>query len=282
MIKHNKKRNSFLVYEQLVTLATRLTVEGCKNEAGAVLNLIKEHFNKETEISKELKLFNSVLGLKEKNKKTAGSIVEEALREASQINDDKLEQEKTKLIEDINFKLSKDLHKIPVKNYKTAASFQILINEARTKKTQTTPVERVKIKNFLVETMSKPEEKILEEKIDGMTFAILCKKFNKRYDALMNEDQKEILSTWSKFLIDTNEEKANSILENKINKIKDYLRTEIGSSKHKDSEYQPMLKEAYSNIVNKKPELTENGIYEIMKYFDLVEDLKSYNVAQEN
>lgn len=281
MIKHNKKRNTFLIYEQLIALTTRLAAEGHNNEAHAVLSFIKEHFNKNTELLKEFKLANSILTTKDCTKDEGASIIEETLKEAKLINENRLNEEKTKLIEGINNRISMDLFKIPVRDYKKIASVQVLLNEVYDSKIQTSPVERVKIKNTLIESMSKPKNQLDQEKIDNVTFAVLCSKFNKRYSQLMNEDQKEILSAWSTFLIDGNTKKANSILENKIEKLKNSLSTHSSLSKHKNSDYQPLLKEAFSELSSKKPKLNEESVYEMMRYYDLVEDLNNYNEQED-
>lgn len=280
-LKHNKKRNSFIVYEQLISLTTRLAAAGNKKEASVVVDFIKEHFGPNTEIGKEYKLLETILSPGGYTKDQAEKIIQESLEQAKTLSERKLTKEKTKLIEDINKKLTKDLHKIPLKNYKAAASAQILLNESRNKKIQTSPIERVKIKNILVEKISHPRQTEADEKIDNITFAVLCSKFNQRYSKLMNENQKEILASWSTFLIDRDEAKATKNLNKKVQELKTSLSAHMSSKKHRKAEHEPLLKEAYSKLVHSNFELNENSIYEVMRYFDLVEDLDNYNAKEE-
>ncbi len=279
-LKHNKKRNAFIIYEQLIALTTRLAAGGNKEEASSVIAFLKEHFRSDTEIGKEYKLLESILSPGGHTKDNAEKIIEESLKQVKTLTTPKLEKEKTKLIEDINRRISKDLFKIPLKDYKAAASAQILLNEARRGKIETSPVERVKIRSILVEKISKSKSES-SEKIDNVTFAILCSKFNQRYSKLMNADQKETLSAWSTFLIDGNQDKANSLLNEKIDKLKLSLSSHMSSKKHRKAEHEPLLKEAYSKLVDSDFNLNEQCIYEVMRYFDLVEDLDNYDAQKE-
>ena len=280
-LKHNKKRNSFVIYEQLISLTTRLAAAGNKKEATAVIDFIKEHFGVHTEIGKEYKLLESILAPGGYNKNSAEKIIEESLKQARTLSSTKLDKEKTKLIEHINKSLTKDLHKIPLKNYKAAASAQILVNEARSGQIQTSPIERMKIHTILVEKISKSSTPEPNDKIDNITFAVLCSKFNQRYAKLMNEDQKEMLSTWSTFLIDGDEKKASIHLNEKVDKLKLSLSGHMSAKKHRKAEHEPLLKEAYSKLVDSEFVLNEQCVYEVMRFFDLVEDLDNYDAQKE-
>lgn len=276
MLKHNKKRNSFLVYEQLVTLTTRLAAQGNKQEANMVVDVIKEYYRPNTEIGKEYRLMDSVLSSKGHKKEVASDIISEALIEAKNLSQKKLDKEKGKLIEAINKTLSKTLFNIPIKDYKIAASVQILMNEARSANNDTTPVERAKVKNLLIERLSKRNKRVETPEVDNITLAVLVSKFNKRYSQVMNEDQKDLLAAWTTFLIDEDEQKAKNLLTEKVTKLKLTLSSFMDSKTHKDTENGPLLREAYSTLVNKDVVVNEDSVYEFMRYFDLVEDLNNY------
>ena len=279
MLRHNKKRNSFVVYEQLVSLTTRLAAQGNKKEASMVVEIIKEYYNPNTEIGKEFKIIDAVLSSKGHKKEVASDIVAESLVESKKLSQKKLDKEKTKLIEKINRSLSKTLFNIPIRDYKIAASVQILMNEARSQNADTTPVERAKVKNLLVERLSRSNKKSEKVQVDNLTLAVLVSKFNKRYSQVMNEDQRDVLSTWTTFLIDSDRSKAQNALNQKVDKLKLSLSLLMDSKIHNKTEHGPLLKEAYSNLVNRPIDVNETVVYEVMRYFDLVEDLNNY--AQE-
>lgn len=279
MLRHNKKRNSFVVYEQLVSLTTRLAAQGNKREASMVVEIIKEYYNPNTEIGKEFKIMDAVLSSKGHKKEVASDIVAESLVESKKLSQKKLDKEKTKLIERINRSLAKTLFNIPIRDYKIAASVQILMNEARTQNADTTPVERAKVKNLLVERLSRSNKKAEKVQVDNLTLAVLVSKFNKRYSQVMNEDQKDVLSAWTTFLIDSDHNKAQIALTQKVDKLKLSLSSLMDSKIHNKTEHGPLLKEAYSNLVSRPIDVNETVVYEVMRYFDLVEDLNNY--AQE-
>lgn len=272
MLRHNKKRNSYIIYEQLLSLTTRLAAQGNHEEAKYIVGFIKQYFHPSTEIGKEFKILESLMS-KTSSKQEAEKILEESLIQSKVLDFDKLKKEKNTLIEQINKKISSKLFDVPVKDYKSMASAQILINEVKDNFQNTTPTERVKIKNFLTERMSEKQQVANNEKMDNFTFAVLVNKFNKKYSQLMNEDQRELLSAWSNFVIENKEENINSVINSKVLKLKESLSLHL--SEKKDSDYKELLFEAYGKLSSEKFAPDEKSLYELMRYFDLVEELSN-------
>lgn len=278
MIKHNKKMNAGIVYEQLISLITRLATEKKHKEANFVLEVVKKYFGKNTLLGKERRLITSMIENQGYSKKDAERILNETLEEIKKIPEDKLKKEKLALINTINKDISKDLYSISLKNYKDLASIQILFNEARNGYKYTTPKERIKIQNKILETITKSPTINKDIEVDNFTFKVLVEKFNKKYNKLINEDQKEILKGWLQFLIDSNENSLKKLLESKIEKIKLILSKNLDAKKHKNEKYGEMLKEAYAKIINFNiKQLNESVVYEIMRFFDVCEDLDIIN-----
>ena len=281
MLKHNKKRNSFIVYEQLITLATRLAAGNNNTEANYVIGIIKEYYSPKTNLGKEYKLMRSVFETKARSKEVAKDILQEALSEGSTISEENLNFEKGRLINAVNKSFSKDFYKIPVKNYKHAASLQILMNESRSDQVDTDPAERANIKNMLIENLAKKEPPKNKENVDNLTLSLMIQKFNKRYANVMNEDQREILAVWTNYLINKNEDQARTILEDKVSKLKSSLTSLVATKGREAKELKSYLQEANDKLKNSQFELNENSIYEVMRYFDLAEDLKNYEKEEE-
>ena len=63
MLKHNKKRNSAIVYEILVLEMTKSIMSGNEERKNKVLSLIKESFSKTSEMKKELDLYKQMQDL---------------------------------------------------------------------------------------------------------------------------------------------------------------------------------------------------------------------------
>jgi RNase P protein component len=275
-LKHNKKKNSLIIYEQLLTLAARLASQKKQNEFDFVVEIAKKHFSPATNIGKEKKILQSLTDSFCRSEQEAISLISECLEEYKVIDSVKLEAEKVGLINEINSKIGADLFKIPIKNYKLFASAQILVNETKNNFAASTPVERNKIKNLLKENFMKkeaPKEDVAQ--IDSVTYKILVNKFNKKYGSFINEDQKQILSLWIKYLITENEQVLLPVLQEKVTKIKKIVSKALSEKSNKAADYYEDLKEAEEVLKNKKIEvLNESVVYEVMRFYDLCDDLE--------
>ena len=78
-MKHNKKRNTAFLYETLLREGTKAAIEKDIQKTKLIKNFILEHFNKNTEMYKELDLFNSLKenSIEEEYAKTAPLWTEE-------------------------------------------------------------------------------------------------------------------------------------------------------------------------------------------------------------
>ena len=63
-LKHNKKRNTAFLFESLVREMTKAVINKDMDRKQKVLAIIKEHFQKGSELSKELEIYKSVLDTK--------------------------------------------------------------------------------------------------------------------------------------------------------------------------------------------------------------------------
>lgn len=280
MLKHNKKTNAGIVFEQLIATATRLVALKQFKEAKFVTDLIKKHFHPSTNLGKERKLMESFSSLC-KTKEEATEVFDEILKQAATINESKLAKEKQSLITAVNKYLSSDLFNIKVENYKNLASAQILFNEARNNLKFTTPQERVKIKNTLVESMIAKEARAEEDLVlDNFTVNLAVEKFNKKYTKMLNEDQQDIVRAYLDYSVTNNPEILRSVLKDKLSKVSGELVLHKESDAH-DEDEKAMLTEVSEKINNFDfGDISEDSIYEAMMYFDLVEDLQKIEEEQ--
>jgi predicted RNA methylase len=273
-LKHNKRKNCCIVYEQLLTLAARLATQKKSNEFDYVVSLTKRYYNPNTALGRERRGLQNLVEAQCSTLEDADVIVREALSELKLLSDQAIDEQKIALINEINLSLGADLFKVPIKNYKLYASAQILANEERNGYKHTLPNERMKIKKVLRENIARKIEKEPEPEIDNFTYQILVNKFNQKYGPFINEDQKKILSAWIKFLITEDKVVIQSVMNEQIAKIQSVIKTSLKDKNLKVSDYYELLKEADETLASKKnAEVDENLIYEVMRYFDLVEDL---------
>jgi hypothetical protein len=198
MGKHNKKRNVGLIHEQLVRQASQLTVEGNTTKANKIIDLIIQHFNQQSELLKEYKLFGALIYSKVDDRDTAKRIIEESKKICRNHNTKKLNVEKSKLISDINKKINnKDFYNQKISDYKLFATVQTLINEWRGNN-KLDAYELVNYEKQLEDHLIRKnnvELLVVKENADPLVLNLMTKKFNEKYNNILNEDQKLLLQS---------------------------------------------------------------------------------------
>ena len=119
-IKHAKVKNTGLIFELLVRQVASDTMN---NKDSSALRIISRNFKKNSELSKELKLYRSLHEETFNSQRKAEMFLEAVLRTKRSINETALKREKYNLIKDIrnNYNIE-DFFKSRVSNYKLHAS----------------------------------------------------------------------------------------------------------------------------------------------------------------
>lgn len=196
MAKHNKKRNVGLLHEQLVRHASEMTVEGNNQKATDAIDILMKHFHKDTEMLKEFRLFSSLIHIRVDSKEIARRIIEESRKACKNHKPTTLMQEKSSLIKDINHIIDReDFYNQRVEDYKLFATVQALLNEWRGK-SFLAPDERIKYEIVLENHLTREESSDSlkkTENADPLVLNIMIDKFNKKYEASLTKDQKNLL-----------------------------------------------------------------------------------------
>lgn len=205
-VKHNKIRNTGILFELLVRKITSDTLDNRSNDTA--VKLMKEYFNSKTELGKELILYRSFFNAQQLSETKAFELLNVLISQRKKLNEISLNTQKYKLIREIknNYDLKEFLNaRIP--SYKVYASvykvFDSVVNEIQDfneiegmVEAKFTIVEHLsgkmiskEIKNdtALYETV-----KGQEEDLRLLTYKILMEKFNKKYVGL-NDRQKDLL-----------------------------------------------------------------------------------------
>ena len=200
-MRHNKKRNVALIYEQLIRYISRALVEGKTEKASIANSIVKEHFSKGSQLYKEFRLFNSLMRTTVNDQKLALRIIDEA-RKASQDHDSKkLYLEKSKLIASINKRLDEsNFFDIKVPEYRDLATVQTLLNDWR--------LPSVSNINRLVEYEMKvvtllQSEKTLPPLVESnnssnLSVRLLTEKVSKKFSENLTKEQLQIVSLSAK------------------------------------------------------------------------------------
>jgi len=201
---HSKKRNSALVYEFLVRWMSSALVEGRDAEAKVALGIIKKHFRPGTELYKEYRLADSLVKATVSSSGTAASILSEAKRASRAHDVKKLNEEKFRLLNEINSTVKDPLFwDRPVPLYKTLATVQTLINDWRKDPRDIDLIRLAEYEEQIVSWLQENKEspKKLEEMKgnpgeDRLVLRIMSRKLEEKYGSALSPTQKAIMKEW--------------------------------------------------------------------------------------
>jgi len=147
---HNKKRNSILLYEFLVSSISKSLVEDDKRKSSAALKILRRHFKKGTNLYKEFRLLNSLIKTSVSSPQVASRILKEAKDAAIKMDLTELDREKSLLIRNINHTINNDgsFYDQHVNEYRMCATIQQLINEWRSDDADISRSQNMKINLF--------------------------------------------------------------------------------------------------------------------------------------
>jgi len=248
-VKHNKIRNTGILFELLVRKITSDALENRNNDTA--VKLMREFFNSKTELGKELLLYRAFFNVQQMSEEKAFHLIGIITNQRKKLNEHLLNTQKYNLVKEIkNHYDLKDFLNARIPSYKVYASvykvFDGMINEL----TDYTEIESlVSAKFTMVEHLTgnltnkeiKNDVQLFEtikgqeEDLRLLSYRILIEKFNEKY-AELNDRQKNLLREYIYNVSNTeqlrkyatkeagvliNELKSNVVkVDNKITRIK--------------------------------------------------------------
>jgi len=273
MTRHNKKRNTGLLYEFLVRSISDSVIEGDEKRRNTALSIIKKHFTAGSELYKEFRLFHSLAASTVKSSSVADTILETAKKASSMCDIEKLDYEKSLLIRSINHGLGDgNFYDRKISEYKIYATIQTLLNEWRSGQYNNI-VELAQFEEQLKEWLLK-EKKVnaLNEETnfsvrDPLVEKLMIKKINEKYNESLNEEQANIIRS---YIFAKDEVTKNKLIEN-LELIKTKTLNEIDSyfavSQGKDKFFDEKLKKAKSLILKENIDSIDDE--KIEKFLDI-------------
>ena len=152
-IKHNKKRNTIFLYEALVRELTKATVERDQGRREIIFDIIKEHFDNNTLMGREVRIYKNILETKAEKLNIAEKILSESKVEYSVLNKKQIFSEQSRMISKINKELSKEVFSTFVPNYKNLATLHQVFNNL-----DLSAKERVLLEDCLLYTSPSPRD----------------------------------------------------------------------------------------------------------------------------
>ncbi len=248
MTRHNKKRNTGLLYEFLVRAASEAIIEGDDKNRDVALKIIKRHFARNSELYREFRLFHSLAATTVQSETVADSILEAAKHAAKQYNARNLDHEKSMLIRSINHNLNNNkFYDRRVSEYTIYATIQTLLNEWR----RSTPSDIVKVAEYeqtLREWLLQPKSVSTVDDTsdaDPLVEKLMLKKFNERYGGNLTAEQADLIRSYV-FSDGNMTEQIDKLKETTLNEIGNYLK------EHGDSYLTQKLERAQTLILESK------------------------------
>jgi hypothetical protein len=276
-LKHSKFKNTGVLFELLIRQVTSDTLNNTDSKA---LPIIKKYFAKNTELAKELNLYQTLIKEKFNNEAKANSLIDAVLSAKTQINQTVLNKQRYNLIKEIkeNYVLE-NFFKTKVNSYTTLAAIYKLFEYSAADN----PVESVNnrytiIEHILHRDSKKPDELneistfVNQDKdIRLLSYKILVDRFNEKYSKL-NESQKNLLRNYINFISEGTELKE--FINEESLKIKNELKALI--SKIDDTIVKIKITEV-TNLLNKivsTRTVKDAHVLNLLRYQELIKELK--------
>ena len=278
-VKHNKIRNTGLLFEFLLRQITSDVLN--KDQNSKAVSIVKQRFNENTELGKELALYNILITKKFKSDSKADYFINEVMKTRGDLNNSILRREKYNLIKEIqsNYNLQKFMSsKVP--NYKTYASIYKLFEYNTLSPDEKTEsffniVEHVTTEDNNVRLSETVRTLPDDEDLRILTYRTLLEKFNQKYTKL-SAAQKNLLREYINNISNTNSLKDT--LKDIVRGLKEDLKKH--SKNLKDEVVKIKMTEALKSInefcgLNDKSNVVKDEyVIQTMRYLELLKELK--------
>ena len=279
-LKHSKYKNTAILFEILVR---KLTSESMTSDKSITIDIIKKYFGKNTELSKELQLYNSLIKEQFTSEAKALDFIRTCKDVHIKLNKSLLKRQRYNLVKEIsnNFVFDK-ISKIRINNYKTLASIYMLFEY----EDKDNPKQLLECKSNIVDHViltskaNTTKDKVIEtfknqnKDLRLLAYKMLVDKFNEKYSGL-NESQKDLLNQYITHVNDS--ESLKSYFETVIPNIKSQLQTESKKITDKVTKIKVnKLSEMLCNVETIKV-IKESHVLTILRYYDLIKELKQVN-----
>tara|TARA_R110001583_G_scaffold5202_10_gene28486 strand:- start:6698 stop:7513 length:816 start_codon:yes stop_codon:yes gene_type:complete len=221
-MKHNKKRNTAFLYECLIKELTKAIVREDKKRQIITKKIIKQFFNKNSELRKELSLYNSLLDSKSLNESFSHRLLEETKKDFYNLNRKNIFNNQTNLINIMNRELTHSVFSNFIPNYKDIASIGLYFQNDKL-----SAKKRIMLEQNLIKYMSRNEKILTEMKhLDNLEYKTFVNKFNETYERTLRTEQKTLLTNYIVSFAD-NGLGLKSFLNEEIGRLKTAVQQQI-------------------------------------------------------
>ena len=272
-MKHNKKRNTAFIFEVLIRELTKSIVAKDDKKKKLIIKLVRENFKGSSALARDLELYKAILDTNDTDKRTAEKLIFEARQGKKIINERRLFEEQTEVIDKINKLVSPNVFSNFIPNYRDVATvYQIFDFRTKTKK-------RVMMEKQIIEKMTSSKESHSEpaiKPIDNLTYKTFVSKFNEKYSGALLSEQKKLLSHYIGSFTDNGLE-LKVYLNEEISRLREKLNNAIKLSEIKED---PEMLGGANKVIqildgfSEKP-VDNDLVQEVLKIQNLVKEIES-------
>jgi hypothetical protein len=276
-LKHSKYKNTGILFEMLVR---KLTSETLSSNKSSTIDIIKKYFGRNTELSKELQLYNALVKEQFRSEAQALDYIRTVKSAYDNLNQAVLRRQRYNLVKEISDKfVFDDMAKMHINNYKVLASINMIFEYAETANPkQLLECKNVIISHNIVSERVQPTRDTLIEAFESqpkdmrlLSYKILVDKFNAKYSGL-DESQKQLLNKYITHVNDT------AALREYVQTIIPTIKLDLAKQAKSITDPATQIKvsklsEMLCNVESMKT-IKESHVLSLLRYFDLVRELK--------
>ena len=270
-MKHNKKRNTAFIYEVLTRAITRSIISKDVEAKAKLMVVIKEFFSGGTILAEEMELYNILLETENMQRPIAEKLLQETKTAYMRLDEKRVFKAQSQLIAAINKGVGQDVWSTFVPNFKALASVNAIFGE------KTSVKKRVLFEANVVDKMSAPLVSARQDELkplDNLAYNSFIKKFNQKYEALLQE-QKDLLSRYITSFSDDGFE-LRVYLNQELDRLKGALR------EHTSTTAETIVSQKAEKVLEyiesfRKREFTEVDLKKVLKTQELVQELIAHD-----
>jgi hypothetical protein len=276
-LKHSKYKNTGILFEMLVR---KLTSETLSSNKTVTVDIIKKYFGKNTELSKELQLYNALVKEQFRSEAQALDYIRTVKSTHSKLNQTVLKRQRYNLVKEISEKFVFDnMSKIHINNYKVLASINMIFEHDETDNPrQLLECKNAILQHAMITEKAKPTKDPILESFESqpkdvrlLSYKLLVDKFNEKYSGL-DESQKQLLNKYITHVNDT------AALKEYVQVVIPAIKKDLAQQANQISDKATQIKvqklsEMLCTVENMKT-IKESHILSLLRYFDLVRELK--------
>ena len=285
-VKHNKIKNTGILFELLTRKLTTDIINGIENSDAQ--KLIERYFKNTTELGKEYVLYQALVKQRFDTKEKAEDFLNEVVDAHRKLKINEIKRSKYSLLKEIGDKFElDDFFKPKIENYKLFASIYKIF-QSKSLNESISPVDVVNSKFTIIDnilgkiqsTQEQTEDVMIneyskqDEDLRLLTYKILVEKFNEKYSSL-DFQQKALIREYINNISSANS--LTSYIKNEIPVIQKQITEKI--KKITDKVMKIKLNEVINQLelLKKVKVYDDNHVMAILNSYELVKELSGEN-----